>query len=70
VRIALVILLLGLSVTALRAETAIQRRACQGDVLLLCRSYIPNRAAITRCLARHFDALSPPCRAVFDGRLK
>jgi len=52
------------------AETAVQRRACKGDVLFLCGKYIPRRGAIVRCLVRHLDDLSPACRAVFEGRLR
>jgi hypothetical protein len=58
--------------TAAQAEseyrgTAAQRRACRPDVFRLCAAEIPNVRAITRCLARRVNRLSPGCRAVFQG---
>ena len=51
-------------------ETAVQRQACKPDVFRLCRWYIPNRSAITYCLHKNIELLSPDCRAVMEGRLK
>ncbi|MEZ5785991.1 MAG: hypothetical protein R3D62_14185 [Xanthobacteraceae bacterium] len=61
-------------VTTAQAEdeyrgTAAQRRACRPDVFRLCAAEIPNVRAITRCLARRVNSLSPGCRAVFEGRM-
>lgn len=47
-----------------------QRRACKPDVFRLCGEFIPDHAAITACLKRQLDELSPACRAVFEDRLK
>lgn len=49
--------------------TAAQRRACRPDVFRFCAAEIPNVGAITRCLARQVNRLSPDCRAVFEGRM-
>lgn len=51
-------------------ETAVQRQACKPDVFRLCRWYIPNRSAITYCLHKNIELLSPDCRAVMEGRLR
>lgn len=50
--------------------TRAQRGACKPDVFRLCGEFIPDHAAITACLERKLDELSPGCRAVFEGRLK
>lgn len=60
--------------TAAHAEsdyrgTAAQRRACRPDVFRFCAAEIPNVGAITRCLASRVTRLSPPCRAVFQGKM-
>ena len=52
------------------AETDTQRRACKPDVFRLCAEFVPNRAAITNCLLRNMQRLSPACHAVMDGTLK
>ena len=60
--------------TAAQAEgeyrgTAAQRSACRPDVFRFCAAEIPNVGAITRCLASRVNSLSPPCRAVFQGKM-
>lgn len=60
------------NVESLPAEEGsfVQRRACKPDVFRLCGEFIPDHVAITACLERKLDELSPGCRAVFEGRLK
>jgi len=45
--------------------TAEQRAACTPDAFRLCSSHIPNIPAITACMKKNFDNLSPACKAVF-----
>jgi hypothetical protein len=49
-------------------ETIRDRRACTPDVMHLCRTFIPNRTAITNCLVENIDRLSPACRTVIASR--
>ena len=51
-------------------STAVQRAACKPDVYRLCKWYIPSHSAITYCLRKNLDQLSPDCRAVMEGRLR
>ncbi len=48
------------------AETFAQRQACKPDVFRLCSQFIPDREAITQCLAHNRTQLSNACHAVFD----
>ena len=52
---------------AISAEiaTAEQRAACTPDAFRLCSSEIPNIPAITACMRKNFENLSPACKAVF-----
>jgi hypothetical protein len=45
--------------------TAEQRAACTPDAFRLCSSHIPNIPAITACMKKNFNNLSPACKAVF-----
>jgi hypothetical protein len=45
--------------------TAEQRAACTPDAFRLCSSHIPNIPAITACMKKNVDNLSPACKAVF-----
>ena len=45
--------------------TAEQRAACTPDAFRLCSSEIPNIPAITACMRKNFEKLSPACKAVF-----
>jgi hypothetical protein len=45
--------------------TAEQRAACTPDAFRLCSSEIPNIPAITACMKKNFNNLSPACKAVF-----
>jgi hypothetical protein len=45
--------------------TAEQRAACTPDAFRLCSSHIPNIPAITACMKKNFENLSPACKAVF-----
>jgi hypothetical protein len=61
-------LLLGLiaSGTAVAQQgTPEQRKACTPDVYRLCAGEIPNVRAITACLRRQKQSLSPSCAAIF-----
>ncbi|UVO35600.1 hypothetical protein KUL72_29855 [Bradyrhizobium arachidis] len=51
-----------------QAPTAEEKEACMEDVLRLCSSHIPDRAAITVCLRSKQDRLSQQCRYVISGR--
>ncbi|WP_092006529.1 hypothetical protein [Paraburkholderia lycopersici] len=42
-----------------------QEHACRGDAFHFCASEIPNKTKITACMKRHYDELSPPCKAMF-----
>jgi hypothetical protein len=53
------------SATGAQIATAEQRRACTPDAFRLCSSQIPNIPAITACMHKNFDNLSPACKAVF-----
>lgn len=45
--------------------TAEQRAACTPDAFRLCASNIPNIPAITACMKKNRENLSPACKAVF-----
>ena len=45
--------------------TAEQRAACTPDAFRLCSGQIPNIPAITACMRKNFENLSPACKAVF-----
>lgn len=45
--------------------TAEQRAACTPDAFRLCASAMPSVSAITACMRKKFDNLSPACKAVF-----
>jgi hypothetical protein len=45
--------------------TAEQRAACTPDAFRLCSSHIPNISAITTCMKKNRENLSPACKAVF-----
>ena len=64
--------LLMLAATAANAQegTLAQRTACEPDVFRLCRDFIPDRTAITTCLARNRPRLSPACHTVFSSPAK
>jgi hypothetical protein len=53
------------SVSAAEIATAEQRAACTPDAFRLCSSHIPNIPAITACMKKNFENLSPACKAVF-----
>ena len=50
---------------AAEIATAEQRAACTPDAFRLCSSHIPNIPAITACMKKNFENLSPACKAVF-----
>lgn len=54
--------------TARHHETMQERQACTPDVLRLCRSLVPDRKAITNCLAANSERLSPACQEVMAQR--
>lgn len=53
------------SANAAEIATAEQRAACTPDAFRLCSSHIPNIPAITACMKKNFENLSPACKAVF-----
>ena len=72
-RIALIGLTLLLTSGSLRAAedgTPAQRNACRPDVFRLCKEWIPKHDAITYCLQKNVERLSPACRAVMEGKLR
>jgi hypothetical protein len=42
-----------------------QRKACGHDAMRLCSSEIPDVPAITACMVRNVNRLSPACRTQF-----
>lgn len=48
-----------------QVATAEQRAACTPDAFRLCAGEIPNIPAITACMRKNRENLSPACRAVF-----
>jgi hypothetical protein len=48
------------------AYTAEQARMCKGDAMRLCSAEIPNISAITACMYKHKDELSPGCLATIN----
>ena len=48
------------------AYTAEQERMCTGDAFKFCSSAIPNISAITACMYKHKDELSPGCLATIN----
>jgi len=50
---------------AAEIATAEQRAACTPDAFRLCSGHIPNIPAITACMKKNFENLSPACKAVF-----
>ena len=57
--------LISVSANAAEIATAEQRAACTPDAFRLCSSHIPNIPAITACMKKNFENLSPACKAVF-----
>ena len=53
------------SANAAEIATAEQRAACTPDAFRLCSSHIPSIPAITACMKKNFENLSPACKAVF-----
>lgn len=43
-----------------------QAHACRSDALHFCMADVPHKAKITECMKRHYDQLSPECKAMFD----
>jgi hypothetical protein len=48
-----------------QVATAEQRAACTPDAFRLCAGEIPNIPAITACMRKNRENLSPSCKAVF-----
>ena len=53
------------SESSAEVATAEQRAACTPDAFRLCSSHIPNISAITTCMKKNRENLSPACKAVF-----
>ena len=52
------------------AQTLMQRLACTGDAMRLCRDFVPNHKLVAQCMEVKHDLLSRRCRAVFDAGMK
>ena len=52
------------------AQTFMQRLACTGDAMRLCRAYVPNHQLVANCMEMKHDQLSPRCMAVFDSGMQ
>ena len=52
------------------AQTLMQRLACTGDALRLCRDFVPNHKLVAQCMEVKHDLLSRRCRVVFDAGMK
>jgi len=71
IRIAISALVLGAALISSTAPgradiaTAEQRAACTPDAFRLCASEMPSIPAITACMRKNFQNLSPACKAVF-----
>jgi hypothetical protein len=68
-RIAIGALVLGASLIAFAVPssadtvTAAQRAACTPDAFRLCSKEFPSVSAVTACMTKNFENLSPQCRA-------
>ncbi len=64
------------SVIAISASTPalpqifMQRLACTGDAMRLCRAYVPNHQLVANCMELKHDQLSPRCMNVFDAGMR
>ena len=52
------------------AQTFMQRLACTGDAMRLCRDFVPNHKLVAQCMEVKHDLLSRRCRTVFDAGMK
>ncbi len=52
------------------AQTFMQRLACTGDAMRLCREYVPNHKLVANCMEVKHDQLSPRCMMVFDAGMR
>jgi len=59
--------LMALATGQARANEDQQATLCRGDVLRLCLSSVPDRAAIVSCMNVNRTSLSAGCRSVFDA---
>ncbi len=52
------------------AQTFMQRLACTGDAMRLCRDFVPNHKLVAQCMEVKHDLLSRRCMVVFDAGLR
>ena len=52
------------------AQTLMQRLACTGDAMRLCRDFVPNHKLVAQCMEVKHDQLSRRCMIVFDAGMK
>ncbi len=52
------------------AQTFMQRLACTGDAMRLCRDFVPNHKLVAQCMEVKHDLLSRRCMIVFDAGMK
>ena len=58
------------SPSACLAQTLMQRLACTGDALRLCRDFVPNHKLVAQCMEVKHDQLSRRCMVVFDAGMR
>ena len=52
------------------AQTLMQRLACTGDAMRLCRDFVPNHKLVAQCMEVKHDQLSRRCMVVFDAGMR
>ena len=52
------------------AQTLLQRLACTGDAMRLCRDFVPNHKLVAQCMEVKHDQLSRRCMRVFDAGMR
>ena len=70
-RLAVLVLAIGFSTTALAQElTAAQRDACKADYQKYCSGTVPGGGRIIACLNKQYGQLGDACKKVLDAQKK
>jgi hypothetical protein len=69
-RLAVVVLAVGCSSSALAQLTADKRTACKPEFDAYCAATIPGGGRIIACLKDHYDQLGLACKKVLDAQTK